>query len=358
MTTTTPDSEGLHAIANTTEPDIQADIVFVHGLAGGSHSTWRYGKEGDKDHFFWPEALGKDLPRCAIWSLGYAAGLGHWFSEEGMAIEDKAANLALKLSNGALGNRPLVFIAYSMGGLVVKTFLTEAISQGGHDWTAVASGVRGVVFLGTPHHGSSMASVAKGFAVLLRTQEHFKQMRFAGPELDALHRRFVKWRRQFNCAVESYIETKGIARNGWFARFFLPSVLVVPRISGDPGLDACTCHPIAADHISLVKPRGPDSDVYLGVKRFIEKTLYTVATPGSIPAPTHAVVVPTRGQWFRRRRQRKTSPASTSTRRLHRTSGASLHHSPLPVAARSFNMGFHRRFLVFAGQRGSRTRKR
>ena len=358
MKAMTPDSEGLHAIANTTEPDIQADIVFVHGLVGGSHSTWRYGKEGDKDHFFWPEALGKDLPHCAIWSLGYAAGLGHWFSEEGMAIEDKAANLALKLSNGSLGNRPLVFIAYSMGGIVIKAFLTEAISQGGHDWTTVASGVRGVVFLGTPHHGSSMASVAKGFAVLLRTQEHLKQMRFAGPELDALHRRFVKWRKQFNCAFESYIETKGIARNGWFARFFLPSVLVVPRISGDPGLDDCTCHPIAADHISLVKPRGVDSDVYLGVKRFIEKALSAAAAPRSIPAPTQSVLLAAHDQRFRNCRHRKVSPASNSARRLSRMSGMAFHHPPLPVAARSLSMALRRRFLMFVGQRGFKARKR
>jgi len=357
MMTMTPDAEGLHAIANTAKHDIQADIVFVHGLVGGSHTTWRYGKEGDKDHFFWPEALGKDLPRCAIWSLGYAAGLGHWFSEEGMAIEDKAANLALKLSNGSLGSRPLVFIAYSMGGLVVKTFLTEAISQGGHDWTTVASAVRGVAFLGTPHHGSSMASVAAGFAVLLRTQEHVKQMRFAGPELDALHRRFVKWRKQFNCAFESYIETKGIARNGWLARFFLPSVLVVPRISGDPGLDDCTCHPIAADHISLVKPSGVDSDVYMGVKRFIEKTLSTTPATHAIAAPTQSVAVAARDQRLRNCRRRKVSPASTSTRRLSLMRGIAFQHPRLPVAVRSLSVSFRRRFQVFVRQRGFRARK-
>lgn len=353
-----PDSEGLHPIANTTGPDIQADIVFVHGLAGGSHSTWRYGKEGDKDHFFWPEALGRDLPHCAIWSLGYAAGFGHWFSEEGMAIEDKAANLALKLSNGSFGDRPLVFVAYSMGGLVVKAFLTEAISQGGHDWTTVASGVRGIVFLGTPHHGSSMASVAQGFSVLLRTQEHLKQIKFAGPELDALHRRFVKWRKQFNCAVESYIETKGIARNGWFARFFLPSVLVVPRISGDPGLDDSTCHPIGADHISLVKPRGIDSDVYLGVKRFIEKTLSPVATPRTNRTRTLAFVVPAHDQRFRKCRQRMTSLASTNADRPVRASGVSFCHLSLPVAGRSISIGIRRRIVVYVGQKGVRARKR
>ena len=61
----TSDSEGLHPIANT-GPNSQADIVFVHGLGGASHSTWRYGKEGSPNHFFWPIALGADLPSYAI----------------------------------------------------------------------------------------------------------------------------------------------------------------------------------------------------------------------------------------------------------------------------------------------------
>src|SRR5258708_348081 len=95
----TPDSEGLHEIANTSKPDRQADIVFVHGLGGGSHSTWRYGTEGEVSYFFWPKELGKDLPDCGIWSLGHASGVSNWFTEEGMAIEDRAANFALKLTN-------------------------------------------------------------------------------------------------------------------------------------------------------------------------------------------------------------------------------------------------------------------
>jgi tetratricopeptide (TPR) repeat protein len=50
-------------------------------------------------------------------------------------------------------------------------------------------------------------------------------------------------------------------------------VLVVPDISGDPKLPNCDCHRIGADHISLVKPDSRKHDVYLGVRRFIEKAL-------------------------------------------------------------------------------------
>jgi len=56
----TPDSEGLHEIAITTNRGRKADIVFVHGLGGTSHGTWRPGKERRDGHFFWPEDLGKE----------------------------------------------------------------------------------------------------------------------------------------------------------------------------------------------------------------------------------------------------------------------------------------------------------
>jgi pimeloyl-ACP methyl ester carboxylesterase len=208
------DSEGLHAISNNDNPSRTGDIVFVHGLAGGSHSTWRHGNEGSGDHFFWPQELGKDLPQTGIWSVGYAAGFGNWFADEGMALEDRANNLALRLTNNGLGGRPIIFVTHSMGGLVIKEFVTAAQALGGEEWTHLVNAVRGIVFLGTPHHGSHMATVAKGFAVLLRTQEHVKQMRFAGKGLDQLHKRFMKWQTETNCPIEAYVETRGIARSG------------------------------------------------------------------------------------------------------------------------------------------------
>ena len=115
-----PDTEGLHEIANTSSPDRVADIVFVHGLGGSSHATWRHGKEDGDDHFFWPEELGKELPACGVWSVGYEAGIIPWFGADGLPIEDRRINLAHKLTVKHIGNRPVIFITHSMGGLMVK----------------------------------------------------------------------------------------------------------------------------------------------------------------------------------------------------------------------------------------------
>ena len=154
----TPDSEGLHEIANTTNRGQATDVVFVHGLGGASHSTWRHGKEGTARHFFWPEELGKDLPQC-IWTVGYPAGFTA-LGKPGMIIEKRAGNLSQKLANAGLGARPLLFVTHSMGGLVVKSLIVGSQTLADADRKRLASVIRGIVFCATPHRGSAFADAA------------------------------------------------------------------------------------------------------------------------------------------------------------------------------------------------------
>jgi triacylglycerol esterase/lipase EstA (alpha/beta hydrolase family) len=154
-----PDSESLHGIANTTKQDRRADIVFVHGLRGASHSTWRHGKEGKPGHFFWPEELGKDLPNYRVWSVGYPAELTE-LRDPGMTIENISGNISLKLANDGLGDRPIFFVAHSMGGLVVKSLIVRSQTLPDKERKRIVSMVRGIVFCGTPHRGSAFADAA------------------------------------------------------------------------------------------------------------------------------------------------------------------------------------------------------
>jgi pimeloyl-ACP methyl ester carboxylesterase len=332
------DTEGLHPIANTVNPGRTADIVFVHGLAGGSHSTWTHGKEGKSGHFFWPAELGNDLPTVGVWTLGHASGISHWFSSEGMALEDRANNFALKLANHDFGARPMILVTHSMGGLVAKELVTAGAALGGANWTHVVDSVRGIVFLGTPHHGSHMATVAKGFAALLRTQTHLQQMTFAGRGLDQLHKRFVKWRDTSGCAVESFVETQGIARHGWLglARFF-PRVQVVPAISGDPNIPGGDCHRVAADHTTLVKPSSRHHDVYVGVRRFLERVFSQPPRgilPHEISAASAFPTTPESKIPFSAVERRTDSPQSGTATPIHADISRILKYAPAELIGR------------------------
>lgn len=285
------DSEGIHEIINTRNSARTADIVFVHGLDGSSHSTWRYGEEGEEGHFFWPEELGKELPHCAVWSVGYAAGITG-LGNPGMIIDQRAGNIAGQLSNLGIGERPVVFITHSMGGLVVKALIVNCPLKSNLSRKRLVENIRGIVFCGTPHRGAAFASAAgtltsaAGILAIVwgGIQKHVKEMGANAKQLDLLHDGFLDWHSEHPIPVEAYAESIGLFRKPWWRRP-IPLGLVVPRASANPGIG--DIYDVDADHLTLVKPSPAIQPiynlVYLGVLRFIKETLEPTAS--SIPKP-------------------------------------------------------------------------
>lgn len=296
MEAPTTNTEGLHRIANCDKQDRQADIVFVHGLGGTSHSTWRHGKEGQPGHFFWPEELGIDLSNCAIWSVGYPAGITN-LGQPGMLTALRAGNIANKLANDRLGYRPLFFVTHSMGGLIVKSLVVRSQTLPDKARKRLVGMIRGIVFCATPHHGSDFADMAatmgkylggmtgaflggpigaiSGFLAcnkLLASQRHVDEMRANAEQLDMLHEEFVEWHRLHPIAVLSYAENRNLRHERWFMRL-LPLGKVVPHASANPGIAGQSFYDLDEDHLTLVKPSSRQCDVYAGVLRFISTEL-------------------------------------------------------------------------------------
>jgi pimeloyl-ACP methyl ester carboxylesterase len=274
-----PDDEGVHPIANTEKPDRAADVVFVHGLSGKSHSTWRYGKVGAPDHFFWPEELGRDLPDCGIWSFGYAAGFTE-LGNPGMVMDKRAGNLAQQLIAYGIGRKPLIFVTHSMGGLIVKALVSYRSAD--DDRTTLVDHVRGIVFCGTPHLGSAFAAAAERmsfffggwFYTRIRIQSHLREMRSKADGLDSLHDQFKAWYKSHPIGILSFAESRKLRQTGFFLRF-IPFGRVVEASSADAGVGGVR-KDVDADHLQLVKPPkdGPLYNlVYLRVRDFIRETL-------------------------------------------------------------------------------------
>ena len=260
----TLDVEGLHRITNTTRPDRRADIVFVHGLGGASHSTWRHGKLEKPGHFFWPEALGEDLPDCGIWTVGYPAGITK-LGKPGMIVDMRAGNLAQKLADAGFGAQPLFFVTHSMGGLVVKSLIVGSQTLPDPDRKRIVGTIRGIVFCATPHRGSAFADAAGVLCTPLGgRQSHVKEMRANAQPLDILHDEFIEWHRNHSIPVLSYAENVGLFKTRWYWRP-LPLGLVVPRASANPGIAGHTVRDVDDDHLTLVKPPNREHDVYAGV---------------------------------------------------------------------------------------------
>ncbi|KAK3291981.1 uncharacterized protein B0H64DRAFT_408650 [Chaetomium fimeti] len=135
------------------------DIVFVHGLRGRRAGTW------SKDGICWPQhLLGNDLNNVRVITWGYDATVANAFhaaSKE--SIFGHADTLLEDLARLRVGTtRPIVFVCHSLGGLVVKEALIKADNYNNHQRHPTLGDIfaktTGVIFMGTPHRGSSKES--------------------------------------------------------------------------------------------------------------------------------------------------------------------------------------------------------
>jgi hypothetical protein len=162
-----------------------ADVIFVHGLQGHPQKTWQFlppkpspnrrllgkllshGKDKLEEpvSIFWPaDLLPADQNDIRILTYGYDSRVTHYFggptnklnlSQHGEALLNRVAGERQR-SNCA--SRPIIFVAYSLGGLLVKEALVEAKKQE-HDSSKldVYNSTQAIIFFGTPHRGSNDA---------------------------------------------------------------------------------------------------------------------------------------------------------------------------------------------------------
>lgn len=133
-------------------------IVFAHGLFSDLANTW-----GDlKTQKSWPAFLREDerFELFDIYLMGYPSAC---FSE-GQNIHETAKNELSRLEAYGVFDQysEIYIIAHSMGGLVVKSLLTD-LNHPDEEDIAKLRKVKAVVFLGTPSQGVGLANVGRRF---------------------------------------------------------------------------------------------------------------------------------------------------------------------------------------------------
>ncbi|MEU4164986.1 hypothetical protein [Actinoplanes sp. NPDC026670] len=253
------------------------DVVFIHGLDGDGRKTW---SNGSKEKPFWPAWLAEELEDVAVWAVHYDA----WkvrYRGHSMPIKDRAMNIAALLGTEDIGERPLCFVAHSMGGLLVKEILMHS-ARGSTEFRTFATTTVGVVFLATPHDGSSLATALDAFRRLGRTTPAVEDLRRESSALLALGNEYRDW------AVQA-----GIEHQVYFERRPTKGVFVVQPSSGNPGLPGVPPIGIDANHSGICKPQHRKELVYARVKKFVGSLVAQVTRPPPadlpdfVPRPIH-----------------------------------------------------------------------
>lgn len=266
--------DGVTKIVGYNEATRKLDVVFVHGLGGDAYSSWHPKDQPDK---FWPQWLGEDFPQVGVWSLGYAASVSKW-KEESMPLADRGNNVLERLANDSLGERPLVFITHSMGGIVVKQFLRHADSFGVPRWEAIAKQSRGIAFIATPHSGANLVNFAEFVRAVLRTNEQVEELKQHDPRLRELHGWFLNYQSKHKVICRTYCEKRQVRPE--ILGLKLPrGILVVDETSAEPNIPGERAIPLDEDHISICKPLNREADLYRSISRFIQECLRAADNP-------------------------------------------------------------------------------
>ncbi|KAK4069551.1 uncharacterized protein Triagg1_6975 [Trichoderma aggressivum f. europaeum] len=138
------------------------DIVAISGLGGHAFGSF---KERDGEHMWLRDALPHSItnesgePIARIMVYGYESSLPN--SDRFQNLEDLGTNLHSDLRTLIFDDsfKPIVFIAHSLGGLIVKQFLISLSKSKDEVDQKLRRAVYGIAFFGVPHDGMDIHSL-------------------------------------------------------------------------------------------------------------------------------------------------------------------------------------------------------
>jgi protein SERAC1 len=248
---------GLQEIAGFKDSNREGDVIFVHGLGGNARSTWHPKEQQDDDS--WLYWLSQDYRNIGILSFGYEAKPSGW-KGSAMPLFDQAGNLLEWMESKGIGQKPIIFITHSLGGLLVKKMLNTAQTCKKQN---IIEQTKGIVFLSTPHTGSHLANLISNISTIARTTISVDELKAHAPQLRELNDWYRESATDFKIATKVYFETEPMY-----------GIKIVDESSANPGIRGVKPIAIPDNHITIAKPDSRDSLVYLGTKRFIQECFW------------------------------------------------------------------------------------
>jgi hypothetical protein len=178
-----------------------------------------------------------------------------------MALPERARSVLDLLANHGLGRKPLVFVTHSLGGLLVKAILRAAQDLNNSNWKRLVGNTRGIVYLGTPHTGAALGTLANALRLIGITSNATQLKSNEAHLLD-----LTAW-------YSRNASKLGIRTLAYYEKGTVNGIKVVDEGSADPRVEDCDPVPADANHIEICKPTTHTDPIYLGVLRFVESLL-------------------------------------------------------------------------------------
>ena len=249
---------------------VERHVVFIHGVRFSNRSTPWF--SSGRSPTLWPPWLTDDIPGLAVWSIQHDSAPSLWRGHA-MSLVDRANNLfPLLLAESRLAQGDISFVAHSFGGLILQQILRVARDRSAAEPNVAAflRRVTRIAFLGTPHHGATLATWTRILRLLVRPSSAVKALTRNDPNLRGLNQWFRRYVLDTGTSVQTFVETKNT---------FL--IKVVASDSADPGLPLYPT-PLDANHFDIAAPESRASETYVHLKDFLTEARTPPRMTGSL----------------------------------------------------------------------------
>ena len=319
-------------IQSNNEHNHMVDVIFIHGLRGSLFRTWRQDDhvvDGSNDldqqdqsnhsknlnfdtnnkifdknfldnlnnlieinvnndektpSICWPrDWMPQDLidpENVRIIGIDYQSSYSLWGQE---LIDDKKLKLnikqraidlldQLKLAN--VGSRPIVWICHSMGGLIVKQMLVEYAEMNKKmnivdDGNNILKNTRGIIFMSTPHLGSSIAKTATKFSFALNPSPEVLELAADSAYLVDLNKKFLNLIKSSTSLMKNMKILSFCENMPTYIGYFNIYAKTVSEKSANLGIGEFKLVDFK-DHLNICKPDNRNCAIYQDILKIVD----------------------------------------------------------------------------------------
>ena len=272
-------------------------LVVISGLGSHAFGSW---KDRDSDHMWIRDALPEQLPGARVMLYGYDSTLANSTSSQNLGDVASRFRESLSVNIGRRTKRrtncrPLVFIAHSLGGLVLKQAIIQMASGDPADLENLRA-TFAILFFGVPNQGMDI----KSLYAMVRGQVNIQLLAACDKNSSHLQELTSRFQAVFDFRdshVISFFETEesptAKLNEGRWSMTGDPTILV-DRYSAKSGRSwedkLSHLHPINCSHSEMVKfpEHDENCEVVLGkLKRVSElaSTVIRARCRNNFPAP-------------------------------------------------------------------------